>query len=548
MHNLPPHLAPQPQSLDQGMPLMQGQMSNEEEPKEIVAHFDPEELHYLDETMGMFFPEFREHPSIDPQTGLRDYRPLDNPQILELISEGFSQERQKFAEGGEVTEEGRPTDPELEELRLQGRHGDTELAIITPNLLEKFSEWSGEEPKINPKTGLPEFGGGIGKVFRPIARIAGAVVGGLFGGPVGAAIGGGLATKATGGSWGQALGAGALSGLGAMAAPAIGGFAQTNFPGLSSGLGQVTRGIFGQNIGGALSNMFSPSIGGGMMSPHAVVGANTVGRMLPASAFGQNIAPMAMQAAGQTGGGGFLGSLLGGGGGGGGGLMGGIGQALPLIGSGLLMAKGHREEQKGLRDYQRALEEKEQKEKAEAESERHRMGFYSNLKPVEPYRRRQTNPMINQEEYARGITPYFFENYAQGGAIRGTGKGQQDNIPKNIKENSYIIDASTVSDIGDGSSEAGIKELDRYFNRIPSHGFQHESKGGYIKAMVSDGEYEVPPEKVTAIGHGSNKKGAQVLKKLVHQVRERKRTSGDKLPPKAKPIGGYLKNMGHYAA
>lgn len=109
MHNLPPHLAPQPQSLDQGMPLIQEQMPNEEEPKEIVAHFNPEELHYLDETMGMFFPEFREHPSIDPQTGLRDYRPLDNPQLLELISEGFAQERQKFAMGGEVTEEGRPT-------------------------------------------------------------------------------------------------------------------------------------------------------------------------------------------------------------------------------------------------------------------------------------------------------------------------------------------------------------------------------------------------------------------------------------------------------
>ena len=35
------------------------------------------------------------------------------------------------------------------------------------------------------------------------------------------------------------------------------------------------------------------------------------------------------------------------------------------------------------------------------------------------------------------------------------------------------------------------------------------------------------------------------LKKFVEEIREKKRTSGKRLPPKSKPIGGYLKNISH---
>ena len=66
--------------------------------------------------------------------------------------------------------------------------------------------------------------------------------------------------------------------------------------------------------------------------------------------------------------------------------------------------------------------------------------------------------------------------------------------------------------------------------------------------MVSNDEYRLSPEKVTAIGGGSNKKGAQILKKFVEEIREKKRTSGKRLPPKSKPIGGYLKSINRNAA
>lgn len=543
MPNLPPQLTGQAQSpmqgVPQGMPQMEGMMGkdnqNSEEPQKIVAHFSLDELQDIDKVLlellqGIYNKPMPQEVLFDPETGLRNYTPLDEilrkPEIESAFTSAIGQGQQNFATGGEV-EPGRPTDPELEKLRLQGGHGDTELAIITPFIMEKFSEWAGKEPTINQETGLPEFGF-FGGFFRTVARVVAPIVGAVFGGPVGAALAGGLATKLTGGSWGQALGAGAISGLGAWAAPGIGGVFQSQFPGLSSGLGQATRGIFGETIGGGLGNLFTPSAGGaGIVSPMAKFGLGSAGQMIPGMG-GQAAGQAGIQAAGQTGGG-FLSSLLGG--------------PLPLIGSGLLMAKGHKEEQKGLRDYQNALQQQEQQERGRSEAMREKLGFNAKLNPLEPYRRRQIPTNLTREEYARGVEPVHFENYAQGGAVRGIGKGQQDNIPTNLKEGSYIIDASTVSDIGDGSSNAGIRELDRYFSRVPTHGMQNEARGGIIKAMVSPDEYRISPEQVTAIGKGSNEKGAKILKNFVSQVRKKKRTSGQKLPPKSKPIGGYLKNI-----
>lgn len=536
MDNLPPQLTPQSQSPMQGMQgnmnqMMEGadQMPSEQgESEKIVAYFDPGEINSLYEN-GL--------ASIDPETNLFDATPLDKllriPEFREAISSQFSQQGQNFADGGEV-KPGRPTDPELEKLRMEGTGDDKELVIITPFILETLTELAGREPKTNPHNGLPEFGW-----FHEIIRAVGAIGGAILGGPIGAGLGRTLAGAVTGQSLGNAARAGLQSGALSLGANAIAGL--TGLGGAIPGLGGGVSGLLGGGMYSPLSGLkqLIGTPGGGLVSGMKnVVGADTVGKMLPASAYGGN----SIQAAGQSGGGGgFLGNILGGG----------IGNVLPLVGSGLLMAKGHRDEQKSIRDYQKALQESENRQKAETEAQRERMGFNDKLKPVEPYRRRQIEPNITREQYLRGVEPRYFENYAEGGAIKGIGKGQQDNIPKDIKENSYIIDASTVSDIGDGSTDAGFKELDRYFSQFPSsesNSNESKAKGGFIKAMVSDGEYEIPPEKVTAIGGGSNEKGAKILKKFVEQVRSRKRTSGEKLPPKSKPVGGYLSQINRSAA
>lgn len=541
MMNLPPHLTPQSsmEGMQQGSStnpmggqMMEGMADRANEPEKILAHFAPDELESLDELQGGIF--------IDPETNLREYMRLDEifrvPEIKDEITAALSQMKQsqgtqKFSMGGEV-EPGRPIDPELEELRLQGRKGDTELVIITPYLLETFSEWAGKEPGINPTTGFPEFFS-FNNLFKSVIR-----VGGALGGP----ITGFLASKLTGQSTSGAL-KNAGIGLSLAALPFVG-------PTIGS-LGGMMGGVGGSGgLGGMLSSL--PGVGqifggGGMGGLPGVggatssVAANTIGRILPGSSFG-----------GGAGGGMFGGAA--GGGGGGGGMLSGMGNMLPMIGSSLLMAKGSRDEQKGMREHQRQLEGQEARQRQESESLRDRMGFNRKLSETRPFDFKPKETNLSEEEIRRGVEPEHFgynlsaQLRAGGGAIRGIGKGQEDNIPKNIKENSYIIDASTVSDIGDGSTDAGIKELDNYFSRFSSDNrnsnqIDYKSKGGYVSAMVSDGEYEISPEKVTALGHGSNEKGAQILNKFIKEVRSKKRTSGERLPPKAQPISGYLKRM-----
>jgi hypothetical protein len=503
-------------SMPQGMDQIQDM---EQEPEKIVAHFSLDEFPDLNEMQG--------GEVFDPETGLRDYRPLESivkiPEIHDAILSSMRGTKQKFAMGGEVEEQGRPQDPELEQLRLQGRHGDTELAIISPYLLEFFSEMAAHEPQENPETGLPEFFS-FKNFFRSAVRVVGTLLG---------PIGGFAASKLTGQSTGAALKNAFIGAALPMAAMGI--------PYVASAMGLGGAGGAAGGAGGAsgiLGNLFGGSAGGaGGTGGGLVSNLSGVGTMLPgagqmaaqaAQAGLQGGAPGGMPTAAGQQGGGILGSLLGG-----------VGKALPLVGAGLMLNKGRQEENKQIKDY-------EKERRAENEAERERYGFNEPLRKRQPQNLEATNTPISREDYESGSIPRFFR--ASGGAIRGEGKGQQDNIKKDIKENSYIIDASTVSDLGDGSSQAGIKELDNYFSKISpmqsqSNRRENKAQGGYIKAMVSNDEYEVDPSIVTSIGRGSNEKGAKILEKFIKEVRSKKRTSGEKLPPKSKPIGGYLKQI-----
>lgn len=514
MMNLPPPLNGQKMQnpIQSPMPEMMGpeQMQEiQEESMPILAHFDPEELSELDEAQGEIF--------IDPETNLRDYRPLSkimkDPAIQDLITQALSgnNDNPQFAMGGTVEEPGRPLDPELEKLRLEGRHGDSELAIITPELLEMFTQWSGKEPDINPETGLPEFFS-FKNIIKSIVRVVGTALG---------PVTGFAASKLTGQSTGAALKNaffGAALPFAAMALPsilgAVGGTGGAG--GFLSSLGKFIPGFGGAGTGGGL---ISNLAGVGRMLPG-------MGAQAASQGIGQGAAQQMPQAAGQTGGG-ILGNLLQG--------------VLPLAGSALMMAKGANEEKKNQSDY-------ENKQRQEGESMRERLGFNTPLRKARPFEFNPTNPRISKEDYERGVSPEYFnydlkDRHAGGGPIKGEGKGQQDNIHKNLKDGSYIIDASTVSDIGDGSSQAGSQELDKYFSKIPSMRGENYANGGFIKAMVSNDEYEISPEKVTALGKGSNEKGAKILDKFVKEIRQKKRTSGEKLPPKAKPVDGYLKRL-----
>jgi hypothetical protein len=486
-----------------------------DEPINIFAHIAPDEIPYLNEMQG--------EEIIDPETGLRDYTILSSilqfPETQEALgSIPELQNMKQMAEGGHAI--GRPIVPELEELRKEGRRGDTELIIITPELAEIFDEWSGGKSTTNPITGFPEYG-----FFKEIFRIAAPIVGAVLGGPIGAFAGSAAANKLTGKSWGDSLKQGAFSAGLTLAAPMIGGAFSSAFPGAAGTLGGATKGIFGSTIGGAVNNLFTPAaqgagilanlgFGGGQQATQAGIAGGKSVTASAAPSMGNNLLSS-------------LGSNI-----------------LPLAATGMMLYKGHQQEQKALMDY-------EAKQRAEMDRLRNESGFNTPWRKPKPYQMELLPGEISPEDLASGRQRQYFKHapldkidyeMASGGPIRGNGKGQQDNIPQNIKEGSYIIDASTVSDIGDGSTQGGFKELNSFFSHLSSSPI-HEKKGGLIKALVSDGEYEVSPEKVTALGNGSNQRGAKILENMISQIREGKRTSGNKLPPKSKPINSYLRNL-----
>lgn len=496
-----------------------GQMENEQsyEPTPVLAHTALDEIPYLNEMQGQEI--------IDPETGLRDYRLLSSilqfPETQEALgSIPELQNMKKMAEGGHAVEEGRPIAPELEEFRKEGRKGDTELIIITPELVEIFDEWSGGKSTTNPVTGFPEYG-----FFTEIFRVIAPIVGAVLGGPVGAFAGSAAVNKLTGKSWGDSLKQGALSAGLSMVAPMVGGAFSSAFPGASSALGGATKGIFGPSIGGTISNLFNPAaqgsgilstigLGGGQQAAQAGMAGGKAAAASAAPSMGSNIL-----------------SSLG-------------GNILPLAATGMMLYKGNQQEQRAIRDY-------EAKQKAEMDRLRNESGFNTPWKKPKPYQMELLPGETSPEDLASGRQRQHFRHapldkieyeMAAGGPIQGNGKGQQDNIRQNVEEGSYIIDASTVSDFGDGSTEGGFKELDRFIAPLLSRS-GHKENRGVIQALLSDGEYKVPPEAVTTLGKGSNQRGASILKNMVDNIRKEKRTSGNKLPPKSKPINNYLRNL-----
>jgi hypothetical protein len=75
---------------------------------------------------------------------------------------------------------------------------------------------------------------------------------------------------------------------------------------------------------------------------------------------------------------------------------------------------------------------------------------------------------------------------AQGGPLsavarfaRGAGTGRSDEIDAKLSDGEYVIDAETVSLLGDGSSKAGAEKLDRMRREIRSHKGKALSKGKF---------------------------------------------------------------------
>ena len=99
---------------------------------------------------------------------------------------------------------------------------------------------------------------------------------------------------------------------------------------------------------------------------------------------------------------------------------------------------------------------------------------------------RTRNPVKVTDQYGYGGQQQFFANNAlppmtaaRGRYVKGGGTGTSDSIPAVLSDGEYVIDAQTVSMLGDGSSDAGAKQLDKMRKEVRKHKGSALAKGEF---------------------------------------------------------------------
>jgi hypothetical protein len=100
-----------------------------------------------------------------------------------------------------------------------------------------------------------------------------------------------------------------------------------------------------------------------------------------------------------------------------------------------------------------------------------------------------------------------------------------------LEDGAFVVDARTVSELGNGSSSAGQDILARMGGRPikgPGDGVSdsiHANIGGRQEARVARDEVKFSPAAVKRVGGGSAKKGAQRLYALMHKAQQARKTA-----------------------
>jgi hypothetical protein len=114
--------------------------------------------------------------------------------------------------------------------------------------------------------------------------------------------------------------------------------------------------------------------------------------------------------------------------------------------------------------------------------------------------------------------------------------GYADGGRVNMRNGSFVVDARTVSELGNGSSNAGMEFLSRMGGRPlqgPGDGVSDSiraSIGGKQEARVARDEVLFPPEAVKRLGKGNPKKGTAKLYSLMnkaHKARKKAKRGQD---------------------
>ena len=135
------------------------------------------------------------------------------------------------------------------------------------------------------------------------------------------------------------------------------------------------------------------------------------------------------------------------------------------------------------------------------------------------------NPKAKKGEnrYNQILTPYMGDAYPDEGYAVG---GRVD-----MKNGSFVVDARTVSELGNGSSNAGMEFLSRMGGRPlqgPGDGVSDSiraSIGGKQEARVARDEVLFPPEAVKRLGNGNPKRGTAKLYSMMNKAHKARKNA-----------------------
>lgn len=446
----------------------------------------------------------------------------------------------KFARGGLAKA--------AQKLQAQGRHGDTMLAHITPREAMMLKSMGGSG-SINPATGLPEYFSWK-KLLKAVVPIAltflapgiGTAIGSALGASaawapvVGSAIMGAGTSALTGGNIAQgALLGGLTGGLGSMA-----GGAASDALGL--GLGKTGQAVLGSGLLGGVGGMATGKgfAQGAMQGVAGQAVGNILGGMGGDGAFGNAINTGANQFSNMmTAGYDPKQSAIAGG-------LAGVVSGVTGMGQVKKPSDVVLNQMQNPNDIQGINVSSELNQPIQSSSPQTApvkptsfmdsaakllplASMISSFQAPEPVKQAVSQLSAQQQEYFNrpsvqfdwdrmqqdanqsglDLGRYMAQNWnqissgaynttklARGGALsriagmaQGSGSGRDDTIDAKLSDGEYVIDAETVAMLGDGSSQAGAKELDRMREKIRSHKGAALAKGKFSPNAKSPLQY-----------------------------------------------------------
>lgn len=120
------------------------------------------------------------------------------------------------------------------------------------------------------------------------------------------------------------------------------------------------------------------------------------------------------------------------------------------------------------------------------------------------------------------------------GPINSTVPGRTDHHPIKVPAGSYIVNADTVSHLGQNNSVAGHAILSQMFGKGRASGGSASDSGDGVDIAAAGGEFVIDPDTVREIGGGDIDHGHRVLDKWMGQMRKDHIRTLKRLPGPAK--------------